>query len=266
MCVIFMTVSDNTYAASKIHLRKSSVSIYLGKTYQQKLIDKKGKTISASKVTWATQDPGVAVITSKGKITAISRGTAKMTAKYKGKTYKFSVKVKASVWGSPHDLYLKVGETAQFEIFGRYTRIMYSSLDEYLDYEEVISDYDHYVIEAIGLREGCEKINVKDKNSEDIIRVFANDPSLSNTSVNFELPSVTVELGKTVDVKCFNDKGCLMRWESDNNNILYAWEFRKADNCDVLRITGGKLGTSVITVYDLDDPGVTATLDVTVVK
>ena len=37
---------DPSYAASKkIHVKKKTVSIYAGSTYQQKLIDKKGKTI-----------------------------------------------------------------------------------------------------------------------------------------------------------------------------------------------------------------------------
>lgn len=91
---------DTTYAASKkIHLKKTSITLVKGKTYQQKLYDKKGKTIKATKVKWKSAKPSVAKINKKGKITAVKVGTAKMTAKYKGKTYKFTVKVKKAVSG-----------------------------------------------------------------------------------------------------------------------------------------------------------------------
>lgn len=85
---------DNTYAASKkTHLKKTTVSLVVGKTYQQKLINKKGKTIKATKVKWKSKKTSVAKIDKKGKIKAVKAGTAKMTAKYKGKTYKFKVVV-----------------------------------------------------------------------------------------------------------------------------------------------------------------------------
>ena len=86
---------DTTYAASKkIHLEKTKVTLVAGKTFQQQLIDKNGKTIKASKVKWKSLKKSVAKISKKGIITAVKAGTAKMTAKYKGKTYKFTVKVK----------------------------------------------------------------------------------------------------------------------------------------------------------------------------
>lgn len=90
--------TDAVYAASKkkIHVKKTSVSLDVGKTYQQKLIDKKGKTIKAKKVKWKSKNVRVAKINKKGKITAVNTGTAKMTAKYKGKTYKFTVRVQSN--------------------------------------------------------------------------------------------------------------------------------------------------------------------------
>lgn len=85
---------DTSYAASKkIHLKKTTVSLAAGKTYQQKLINANGKTIGASRVKWRSSKPSVAKINKKGKITAVKAGTAKMTAKYNGKTYSFKVRV-----------------------------------------------------------------------------------------------------------------------------------------------------------------------------
>lgn len=85
---------DTTHAAAKkIHVKKTTINLNVSKTYQQKLIDKKGKTINATKVKWKSAKPSIAKINKKGKITAVKKGTAKMTAKYKGKTYKFTVTV-----------------------------------------------------------------------------------------------------------------------------------------------------------------------------
>lgn len=93
---------DSVYAASKkIHISEKIVSLTVGSTYQQKLINKNGKKIKATKVKWKSKNKTVATINKKGKITAVNAGTAKMTAKYKGKTYKFTVKVAAKAAPTP---------------------------------------------------------------------------------------------------------------------------------------------------------------------
>lgn len=99
---------DTAYAAAKkIHLKKTVVSTATGKTYQQKLIDKNGKTIKASSVKWKSLKKSVAKISKKGEITAVKKGTAKMTAKYRGKTYKFTVKVSLGKYSVNDVLILK---------------------------------------------------------------------------------------------------------------------------------------------------------------
>lgn len=108
---------DSTYAATKkIHLKKTTITLTAGRTYQQKLLDKKGKVIKATKVKWKSSKKSVARISTKGKVTAVKPGTAKMTAKYKGKTYKFTVKVKEPPHNKvisiePETLSLTVGNT-----------------------------------------------------------------------------------------------------------------------------------------------------------
>ena len=88
---------ESSYAASsKTHLKKTAVSLKAGKTYKQRLIDKNGNVIKATKVKWKSSKKSVARINKNGKITAVKAGKAKMTAKYKGKTYRFTVRVKKS--------------------------------------------------------------------------------------------------------------------------------------------------------------------------
>lgn len=88
---------DTAYAATKkIHLKKTSITIIVGKTYKQKLINKNGKAISGSSVKWKSKKTSVATITKKGTVKALKTGTVNMTAKYKGKTYSFKVKIKTN--------------------------------------------------------------------------------------------------------------------------------------------------------------------------
>ena len=93
ICGFLALYSSESYAASKNHLKKTKVTVHISKTFQQKLLDKRGKAIKATKVKWKSKNPGIAKITKKGKVNPVKKGTAKLTAKYKGKTYKFTVKV-----------------------------------------------------------------------------------------------------------------------------------------------------------------------------
>lgn len=94
-CLVNTINVDGTYAASKkTHLKKTTITLIKGESFKQKLISKKGKVIKSTKVKWKSKKRSVAKINKKGRITARKSGTAKMTAKYKGKTYKFKVIVK----------------------------------------------------------------------------------------------------------------------------------------------------------------------------
>lgn len=103
--LISMFALTEANAASKTHLKKASIVMTTGATYQQKLLTANNKIISASKVKWSSNNNKIAKISKKGKVTAIKEGTATLKAKYKGKTYNFKVKVKDA------DLYYTPGTT-----------------------------------------------------------------------------------------------------------------------------------------------------------
>ena len=96
ICALLVAIAgvgnpDTTYAASKkTHLKKETISIVTGNAYQQKLIDKNGKIIKASRIKWKSRRKSIAWISKSGKVNAVKAGTVKMTAKYKGRTYRFS--------------------------------------------------------------------------------------------------------------------------------------------------------------------------------
>ena len=77
---------DTAYAASKkkAKIMTNTVTMQVGESYQQKVLNNKGKAIKAKKVKWKSKNKSVATINKKGVVTAIRAGTANMTAKYKG--------------------------------------------------------------------------------------------------------------------------------------------------------------------------------------
>lgn len=279
-CMVFGIAAamntDTAHAASKTHLKKTSIKIHPESSYQQKLLDKNGKVIKASKVTWATKNPDVAIITSKGKITGLRRGTADMTAKYKGKTYKFKVRVASSVWFDTNPLYVKVGETVRYKLHvPRFAvSFTYSDLASVINHKYVEYDSGVVTYEVTGVKEGIRSIRAKVGNSKDTVYIYCEDPTLANSAVNFRSKTLTIKQGKTVGVAFDTDKGCLTRCERDNDNVSVEYGYCE-DLGDLVnygvgdygyKITGGRIGTTVITLYDLSDPTVMDTLTVEVVK
>ena len=112
--------TDEAFAASKTHLKKTSIALMTGSTYQQKLYTASNKAISASKVKWTSNNSKVAKVSKTGKVTAVSNGTTTIKAKYSGKTYSFKVKVKNSgylqIWPPKYDTCV-VGGTMKFELW-----------------------------------------------------------------------------------------------------------------------------------------------------
>lgn len=68
-------------------LNYSAVDVKLGQPLQLKLLNVKGP------VTWKSSNPKVATVSSTGKVTGKTKGFAKITATYKGKTYTCEVYV-----------------------------------------------------------------------------------------------------------------------------------------------------------------------------
>lgn len=271
-CMVFSIAAvmntDTAHAATKTHLKKTSIKIHPESSYQQKLLDKNGKVIKASKVKWTTKNPDVAVITSTGKVRSLKRGTADMTAKYKGKTYKFKVKVASSVWFDTNPLYVNVGETVRYKLHVPSSTVSfaYSDLESVIDHNYVEYDSGVVTYEVTGVKEGSRDIYAWVGNSDDTVYIYCEDPTLANSSVSFSSKTLTVKQGKTAGVAFDTDKGYLTRCERDNDNVSFEYGYCEDIDDYGLKITGGRIGTTVITIYDLSDPSVMDTVTVEVVK
>lgn len=87
-CLLLSSICFVEANAASIKLNKTKISLKSGKTFQLKLNGAKGK------IKWKSSKKTIASVNSKGKVTGKKSGKAKITATYKGKSYKCSVNVK----------------------------------------------------------------------------------------------------------------------------------------------------------------------------
>ena len=264
---------DVSYAASKtIHLKKASVTLVAGKKYQQKLIGKNGKTIKASQVKWKSLKKSVAKIDKKGKITAVKVGTAKMTAKYKGKTYKFTVKVKKTnnvVSVDQSNVTMLKDSTVAIVVHTDNGKDVSYKVDNpdvagctWGDKIDGTNDKFFYVK---GLKKGSAVVTVYDTYRTSVkatINVAVVD---CNTKVSVDQESMDLNVSETVSLIVKTDFGKDLTYSLNNKNVSCSWgKWIDGTTNRYLYVTGEKEGTSTITISDKKDAGVSTALTVNV--
>ena len=89
LCALsFCTFTSGAATVSKkVALNKTSAQVTKGRTLQLRLLNAKGTVV------WNSAKKSVATVSKTGKVTGVSAGTTRITAKCKGKTYRCTVKV-----------------------------------------------------------------------------------------------------------------------------------------------------------------------------
>lgn len=265
---------DVSYAASKkIHLKKTTVTLAAGSKYQQKLLSKSGKSIKATKVKWKSQKKSVAKIDKKGKITAVKAGTAKMTAKYKGKTYKFTVKVKTAnklVSVDKSDVAILPGGTAEVVVHTDKGKSVSCKVDNKdvasFKWGSKISGTHDKTLYIKGLTKGSATVTVYDTYKTSVNATIKVTVADHNTKISVDQETVDLSAGETVSLVVKTDLGQDIIHTSSNKNISCSWgKWIDGTNNRYLNVTGENEGSAVITITDRSDENVTATVTVNVV-
>lgn len=265
---------DVSYAASKkMHLKKTTVTLAAGSKYQQKLLSKSGKSIKATKVKWKSQKKSVAKIDKKGKITAVKAGTAKMTAKYKGKTYKFTVKVKTAnklVSVDKSDVAILPGGTAEVVVHTDKGKSVSCKVDNKdvasFKWGSKISGTHDKTLYIKGLTKGSATVTVYDTYKTSVKATIKVTVADHNTKISVDQETVDLSAGETVSLVVKTDLGKDIIHTSSNKNISCSWgNWIDGTNNRYLNVTGENEGSAVITITDRSDENVTATVTVNVV-
>ena len=88
-----------TRTPSRITLSSSSATLTaIGQTFQihATVLDQENNVISGASVTWSSSNPAVATVSSTGLVTAVSNGTARITAESQSVTSSIEVVVEIS--------------------------------------------------------------------------------------------------------------------------------------------------------------------------
>lgn len=108
-------------AATKVKLNKSKATVYVGNTVQLKL-----KSVKASSVKWKSANTKLAKVSSSGKVTALKKGTVKVTATYQKKKYTCTVTVKDAKL-EKKQLSLQIGQGYTLEVLNSKGKVKWVS-------------------------------------------------------------------------------------------------------------------------------------------
>ena len=264
-------------AASKGKLAKKKITLFVGKTYKQKIIVK-GKTVKAKKVKWKSKNKKVATINKKGIIKARKVGSAKMTAKYKKKTFKFKVVVKkkptSKLEPTPIKSSISVDKTSiALDVNGTQTVNIKTKnitmLDVRCDNENVTWSWGEWNggninLDITGLKKGNSKIVIFDTgdNSVQVVINISIKQKKSSISVNKTSIALDINEKQTVNITAKNIVTSI-EFSKDNENVTCKWGEWNGDNI-TLDITGLKEGNSKITIFDTDDKSVQVVLNISI--
>lgn len=91
LIMVFSVTPQSVFAAKKVKLNKTKVTVYVGKSVQLKVNNNR------KKVKWSTSNKKVAIVSKKGKVKGKKVGKATITAKIGKKKYKCKITVKKKV-------------------------------------------------------------------------------------------------------------------------------------------------------------------------
>lgn len=109
-CLIVCATPNTAYAAQKLELKSSSITLPVGEKYQLKL------NKDSSKARWFSSNSKVAAVSKNGKVTAKKKGNCKITAKVNNTKVTCAVKV-SKVFGSTINSKITISDNTKFSIW-----------------------------------------------------------------------------------------------------------------------------------------------------
>ena len=199
MCFLILSAFSisEVHAASKIHLKKTTITMTVGTTYQQRLLTLSNKVISTAKVKWSSNNNKVVKISKYGKITAIKSGTTTIKAKYNGKTYSCRVKVEKGITGKQYYSMRGSGQTKTIDV--KWKDGFSGSITSYvLRGGNVVGIVDVELISEAEPGWSIYRLTVKGyKSGTAVIRILPE--GINQTAIDKNKLDITVEIGTLTD-------------------------------------------------------------------
>lgn len=170
---VIPSTTATTVEAATIKISKSKVSLIKGKSETLKVNG------TSSKIKWTTSNKKIVKVNNKGKVTAVSKGTATITAKVNGKNYKCKVTVETPSI-SYTTLTLIKGDSQTLKVTGTKQKITWSTSNK-----KIATVSSKGKIKAV--KNGNVKITAKVGGKTYTCKVRVETPSISKTSLSLTL-------------------------------------------------------------------------------
>ncbi len=250
-------------AKKTIKLEKSKPTVYTGEKYTLKLLDKKGKKISAKKIKWTTANKKIATVDKNGVVKGVKAGKVKITATYKKKKYVATVTVKNSVKFKKSKVSVYIGEKYTLKLVDKKGKTISNDKIKWASADKKIATVSKKgVVNA--KKAGKVKITATYKNIKYTATVTVKN--LFSLNKNKFVFSNGDSGKKTVKVTYKGNNSIYYEIVSGKDVISCKWgEGWNKDTCDLyIYPESGSYGDARIKVYDKESPANCVYIDVTV--
>ncbi len=268
-----VTVTKNVVAVESITLDKSSLELTEGETATLTATVKPDNATNKT-VTWTSSSSSIATVDQNGKITAVSEGTATITAKAGDKTATCSVTVKKntvaveSVTLDKSSLELTEGETATLTATVKPDNATNKTVTWSSDKTSVATVDANGKVTAVA--EGTATITAKAGDKTATCSVTVKKNVIAVESVTLDITSTILNTGETLTltatVKPDNATNKTVTWSSNNTTIATVDQNGKITAVDggtatITAKAGDKEATCTVMVMKTDIPVEGITLD-----
>ena len=150
-------------------------------------------------VKWSSSKKSVAAVNKKGKVTAKKRGTAVVSAKVAGKTYKCTITVEEPQI-SKKSVSVSVGKTTALKVNGTKQKVKWSSNNK-----KIATVSGKGVVK--GVKKGTATITAKVSNKKYTCKVTVKEKEIPVTEVRLNKESTTLEIGDTTKLEAMVSPG-----------------------------------------------------------
>lgn len=239
--IMMISVMPTTVEAAAVKLSKTKITLYTGNTTNLKV------TGTSEKVKWSSNKEDIVVVNSNGKVKALRKGAATITAKVGKKKFTCKVTVKTPSMNAANKT-LAVGQSFNLKVYGATVTEWKSSNTK------VVAINSKGVIK--GVSKGTATITAKVGNKKYTCKITVKKPYLNNTNKR-------VKTGTTFTLKLNN--ATAEKWTSSNEKIATVNSNGKvkalrAGTATITAYAYGRKYTCKVTVYKPETISMNATM------
>lgn len=242
--LLWMSISFAALAAPETGLNKTKLTLIKGATEQLTLSGE-----ISGKITWKSSKKSVVTVSATGRLTAKKKGTATVTARADGKTYRCKVTVKqpvTSVRLNQKSIAISAGKTYTLKATVKPTNANLRTVAWTSSDKSIVTVTTKGKLKAVSSGTAVITAAAKDgsgKKATCKILVKAPAQPKADKTITLDASSLTLQTGKTGTLKATTSDGSKVAWGTSDRNIVTVSNGT---------LTAKKAGTATIAARRLD--------------